>query len=564
MIHDMGSTLTIAEPSLAAGKQELLSESFIGMTLQSVEWGEIEKELDVEELSVSFGYHFRMSCDTDLKRQEESSSYETEVAKLQSSEPDAGKIARTDFSGGLKRARVGCGSFSCLSGAALGANATLANTGIGKGLIGEEILPGLDSPKTFRRLQPSVSFSKIESLMSGSPEESNSSDPTGKHVSTSAPQRIETRSFSHAADVQTAGGAAGEDRVQAVCSEEDGWLFCAIYDGFNGRDAADYLAGTLYENISFNLTHLECQMQLRRRGEDAAATSVCEEATVDTELRSSPEPNSTEILTTPCDFQQGVLKALKQALVQTESGFMDMVEQEMHDRPDLAMVGSCVLVVLLQGHDLYTLNLGDSRAVLATNRSVEKNDEEGNKALTCVQLTQDHVVEELSERQRVLAEHPDDDSVIVCERVKGKIKVTRAFGAGYLKQAKLNDALIGILRVQDLCSPPYLSAQPHVTAHTVSEEDEFVVIASDGLFDFFSNEEVVELIHRFMSENPNSDPAKYMLDQLLIRAAQNAGFTVEHLKNIPIGRRRKYHDDVTVMVVTLGPEHRTSQASTLS
>ena len=34
--------------------------------------------------------------------------------------------------------------------------------------------------------------------------------------------------------------AAGEDRVQAVCSEDE-WLFCEIYDGFNGRDAADFL-----------------------------------------------------------------------------------------------------------------------------------------------------------------------------------------------------------------------------------------------------------------------------------------------------------------------------------
>ena len=63
----------------------------------------------------------------------------------------------------------------------------------------------------------------------------------------SAPTREESSSFLNAMDVQMAGGAAGEDRVQAVCSEENGWLFCGVYDGFNGRDAADFLAGTLYE-----------------------------------------------------------------------------------------------------------------------------------------------------------------------------------------------------------------------------------------------------------------------------------------------------------------------------
>jgi pyruvate dehydrogenase phosphatase len=41
-----------------------------------------------------------------------------------------------------------------------------------------------------------------------------------------------------------------------------------------------------------------------------------------------------------------------------------------------------------------------------------------------------------------------------------------------------------------------------------------------------------------------------------------AGFTLEELMNVPAGRRRKYHDDVTVMVIMLGMNQRTSKAST--
>lgn len=41
-----------------------------------------------------------------------------------------------------------------------------------------------------------------------------------------------------------------------------------------------------------------------------------------------------------------------------------------------------------------------------------------------------------------------------------------------------------------------------------------------------------------------------------------AGFTLEELMNIPAGRRRKYHDDVTVIVIMLGTNQRTSKAST--
>jgi hypothetical protein len=40
----------------------------------------------------------------------------------------------------------------------------------------------------------------------------------------------------------------------------------------------------------------------------------------------------------------------------------------------------------------------------------------------------------LQEVHRIKREHPDDDQCIVNDRVKGRLKVTRAFGAGYLKQ----------------------------------------------------------------------------------------------------------------------------------
>lgn len=65
-------------------------------------------------------------------------------------------------------------------------------------------------------------------------------------------------------------------------------------------------------------------------------------------------------------FGQQVLDSLPSALTQAENDFLYMVEQEMNDRPDLVSVGSCVLIVLLYDKNLYTISLGDSRAVLAT------------------------------------------------------------------------------------------------------------------------------------------------------------------------------------------------------
>lgn len=353
------------------------------------------------EIKVSFGYH--CNCEND-------SSW------------DRPNYIDIPSSGGLRRASS---SFSCLSGAALSANATLANTNICNGLIASELLPTLDSPNSFRRI-PSLTkmdllSSSLQSSMSilsyspSSPSETPDYDSFSLK-SMSAPSRSE--SFLNAMELQIAGGAAGEDRVQAVCSEENGWLFCGIYDGFNGRDAADFLAGTLYETITahLNLLDWDLDQDLSKPSDRLSTGSVTEHISV-------------------TSFKQSVLYSLQHALNQAETEFLHMVEQEMDDRPDLVSIGSCVLLTLLHGKNLYLLNLGDSRAVLATyDKGTESKLSEGLRA---VQLTDSHTVDNEDERIRVLSEHPDDPSTLVGGKVKGKLKVSRAFGVGYLKRVRL-------------------------------------------------------------------------------------------------------------------------------
>lgn len=349
-------------------------------------------------------------------------------------------------------------SFSCLSGAALSANATLANTNICNGLIGEEILPSWDSPNSFRKVPSSPTLSRLDILSSSlqssmsnlSCSPSTPSDLPDYDSYLLKPMSAPSRSdvFLNSMEVQVAGGAAGEDRVQAVCSEENGWLFCAIYDGFNGRDAADFLAGTLYETIIFYFNSLdwESEKDFIKASDglelDGSLQYVLDDSNILHEEHmdanycdvSKNGPHA-KLQMSHGSFRQGVLDSLQSALSQTENDFLYMVEQEMEDRPDLVSVGSCVLVVLLHGKDLYTLNLGDSRAVVATY--FEGNDMNGNGKLKAIQLTESHTVDNEFEKARVQREHPDDPMTVVAGKVKGKLKVTRAFGVGYLKKVEL-------------------------------------------------------------------------------------------------------------------------------
>ena len=219
-------------------------------------------------------------------------------------------------------------------------------------------------------------------------------------------------------------------------------FFCSIYDGFNGRDAADFLASTLYENIRLYLNMLDSQMKHRTimflNNSDLDGSlqyflddnSVHEKVSyVASRFSDMEDAHLQEEEPSFDSYRRGVLCCLQQALAQAESDFLHMVEQEMDSCPDLVSIGSCVLVVLLHGQDLFTLSLGDSRALLATTEGVDVNED-----LMDIQLTDCHSVDNETERMRILSDHPDDPQTIVAGKVKGKLKLTRAFGVGYLKK----------------------------------------------------------------------------------------------------------------------------------
>jgi len=68
-----------------------------------------------------------------------------------------------------------------------------------------------------------------------------------------------------------------------------------------------------------------------------------------------------------------VLRAMARALEKTEEAYLKMVENNMDKNPELALMGSCVLVMLMKDQDVYVMNLGDSRAILAQERPNDRH-----------------------------------------------------------------------------------------------------------------------------------------------------------------------------------------------
>ncbi|KAL5057877.1 hypothetical protein RYX36_029481 [Vicia faba] len=301
-------------------------------------------------------------------------------------------------------------------------------------------------------------------------------------------------------------GKGGEDRVHIILCEDHGWIYVGIYDGFNGPDATDYLQKDMFCAVHDELKQFLCN----RNG------------------------NSEESFS-----HSDVLEALSEALRKTEDAFLKIVDEMITRNPVLAMMGSCVLVMLMKGEDVYLMNVGDSRAVLATRT--------GNH----FQLTVDHSAHAREEIRRIKQEHPDDASVITNGRVKGYLNITRAFGTGFLKQPKQNDAMLATFKVNYIGESPYIICSPSLHHHRLSSSDKFLILSSDGLYQYFTNEEVVAKVELFLNTYPYKNPAQLLIEEALCQAAKKHCMEIHELLDISHGARRKYHDDITVVIISL-------------
>ncbi|KAF3334608.1 putative protein phosphatase 2C 4 [Carex littledalei] len=375
-----------------------------------------------------------------------------------------------------------------------------------------------------RSLASSLYLTKDKAL----PDEPLSSGPDDLSISTSG------------SSIEWAQGRAGEDRVHVVVSEEHGWVFVGIYDGFNGPDATDFLLTHLYPLIHLHLKGILWQ----------------EEESEEMKKQPSGKSKSRDGKARHVE----VLKALARALRKTEEAYLSIADNMLDKNPELALMGSCVLVMLMKGEDVYLMNVGDSRAVLATKSGRELeginedllNDFSGFlPTLSSVQLTFDHSTCAAEEIIRIRNEHPDDSTAIAKDRVKGSLKVTRAFGAGFLKQPKWNNALLEMFRIDYVGTAPYITCHPSLYHYRVGPKDKFLILSSDGLYQYLTNEEAVTQVEMFLSTSPDGDPAQHLIEELLFRAADKAGMELQELLEIPQGDRRRYYDDVSIIVISL-------------
>ncbi|KAM0938692.1 putative protein-serine/threonine phosphatase [Dioscorea sansibarensis] len=236
---------------------------------------------------------------------------------------------------------------------------------------------------------------------------------------------------------------------------------------------------------------------------------------------------------------------IRKAFQETEEGFLSVVTRQWPLRPQIAAVGSCCLVGIVCSGTLYAANAGDSRVVLG--RLIKATGE-----VLAVQLSEEHNAVHESVRQELCSLHPDDSQIVVLKhnvwRVKGLIQVSRSIGDVYLKKAEFNrEPLYAKFRLREPFKRPILSAEPSITVQQLQPHDQFLIFASDGLWEHLSNQEAVDIV----KNHPHGGIARRLVKTALQAAAKKREMRYSDLKKIDRGVRRHFHDDITVIVVFL-------------
>ncbi|KAJ6757084.1 CATALYTIC/PROTEIN PHOSPHATASE TYPE 2C [Salix koriyanagi] len=172
-------------------------------------------------------------------------------------------------------------------------------------------------------------------------------------------------------------------------------------------------------------------------------------------------------------------------------------ELEQHRKIDSFYSGTTALTIVRQGEHIFVANVGDSRAVLATT-----SDDDGS--LVPVQLTVDFKPNLPQETERILQcggrvfcldDEPGVHRVWQPDAESPGLAMSRAFGDYCVKD-------FGLISV------------PEVLQRHLTSKDQFVILATDGVWDVISNQAAVQIV----SSTPNRAKAAKRLVQSAVQA----------------------------------------------
>lgn len=293
-----------------------------------------------------------------------------------------------------------------------------------------------------------------------------------------APARIAGNGSCATASLYTMQGKKGVNQDAMVVMEnfgsKDGTIFCGVFDGHGpqGHLVSKRVRDVLPMKLSANLGRDEYK--------EMSNSSITNGTTEGGTAKPVVEDADAAFGTVENEGYPEIFTALRTSFLRAFY-VMDR-DLKSHKNIDCLFSGTTAVTVIKQGNDLIIGNLGDSRAILATRGE--------NNQLVAVQLTVDLKPSIPSEAARIrqrsgrvfsLPNEPDVTRVWLPKYNSPGLAMARAFGDFCLKN-------YGVISV------------PEVSYHRITEKDEFIVLATDGVWDVLTNADVVSIVSKATSE----------------------------------------------------------------
>eukprot|EP00744_Colponema_vietnamica_P014718 GILI01020606.1.p1 GENE.GILI01020606.1~~GILI01020606.1.p1 ORF type:complete len:534 (-),score=101.62 GILI01020606.1:110-1711(-) len=214
--------------------------------------------------------------------------------------------------------------------------------------------------------------------------------------------------------------------------------------------------------------------------------------------------NETGGLDLSTNVRKDLCSSLRKACLDVDSDFLSTSSF------DALASGAAAVCVALVGDRVLAANVGDARAVLCSK----------GKA---IDLSIDHKPDRPDELKRI----EQAGGHVTFRRVLGRLAVSRAFGDIEYKG-----------RNPESTEQPLVVADPEIREWKMTDHDEFILLACDGLFDVFTSQDAVDFCRRQLASMDvrMQDPSR-VVKQLIDEAIQV----------------RRSRDNVTAILITLNP-----------
>ena len=179
-----------------------------------------------------------------------------------------------------------------------------------------------------------------------------------------------------------------------------------------------------------------------------------------------------------------------------------MANEKLVDNEDINSLfsGSTCVSLIYTPEKLIVPNIGDSRAVLGRLVNKEKNE------YKAIELSRDHKPTEKDEAQRIIendgriqpfteeGEFVGPERVWIKEEEVPGLAMTRSFGDRVA-------ATVGVM------------SEPEIKEFNFDEGDKFMIIASDGIWEFISSQECINIIKDFYDKNDLKGCCEYLYQE---------------------------------------------------